>query len=145
MAASKKDWILLALNREPLDRIHLMKALFLLWKRCKQNIPDYFLFEPYLYGPCSFEVYDLLQKLLGEGLILQPLVPRQKWSKYYLTPRGAAHAKAAEKRADPVLLARLREIVDSISNLSFYALLQKVYKEAPEFTTRTVLRGAWRA
>ena len=53
MKTSKSKWILVILRRKSLDRIHIMKVLFLIWYRSREEIKDYFQFEPYLYGPYS--------------------------------------------------------------------------------------------
>ena len=67
MMISKRDWILLALRKTPLDRIRLMKTLFLVWNRSGRSIAGYFEFEPYLYGPCSLEMYSVLDDLTEHG------------------------------------------------------------------------------
>jgi len=128
------------LKISPLDRIHIMKALFLLWKRAGE-IPDYFHFEPYLYGPCSFEVYDVLRDLEREGLIVQPLHAVPQWAKYYLTERGKEEAARALCEIDPILRQQLKMVTKEVSQLGFYALLKRVYNEAPEFAVNSVIRG----
>ena len=137
----KKDWILLFLREAPLDRIHLMKALFLLWYRSGRDIPNYFVFEPYLYGPCSFEVYSILDGLTKEGLLVQPLQPAQQWARYYLTTKGMRQAKKAGDTAGPETIGKIKEITREVSRLGFYELLRKVYTEAPEFAKQSIIRG----
>jgi len=136
----KAKWILAILRISPLDRIHIMKALFLLWRRVGE-IPDYFHFEPYLYGPCSFEVYDVLAAMEKEGLIVQPSHPMPQWANYYLTERGRKEAEHAIREIDPELRERLETVTREVSRLGFYALLERVYDEAPEFAVNSVMRG----
>jgi hypothetical protein len=69
---SSSDWVLLVLRKAPLDRIRIMKALFLIWYRSGKSIPDFFSFEPYLYGPYSLEVYAALKNLVDADLAVQP-------------------------------------------------------------------------
>lgn len=139
MMLRKKDWILLALRRTPLDRIHIMKTLFLIWHRSEKKITDYFEFIPYLYGPCSFEVYTVLENLETNGFIVQPPHPMSQWVNYYLTERGK---KEAAKIASPPEILRLIETVaEEVSQLSFYELLRRVYAEAPDFAVNSMFRG----
>ncbi|KIE57799.1 hypothetical protein A946_11250 [Methylacidiphilum kamchatkense Kam1] len=139
MAHPKAKWILATLKVTPLDRIRIMKTLFLMWKR-EGNISDYFRFEPYLYGPCSFEVYDILAAMEREGLIVQPSHSVAQWAKYYLTQRGREEAERAIREITPELRERLEAITTEVSRFSFYELLKRVYTEAPEFATNSVLR-----
>lgn len=140
MALTKKDWILLSLKQVPLDRIHIMKALFLIWHRSDRNIKDYFSFLPYLYGPCSFEVYSALESLQADGLIVQPPHSIPQWVKYYLTERGKKEAEEAVKKASPDTLILIETVAEEASQLNFYELLRKVYTEAPDFAVNSMFR-----
>jgi hypothetical protein len=42
---------------------------------------------------------------------------------------------------DPPLRERLEEITREVNRLGFYALLKRVYDEAPEFAVNSVMRG----
>lgn len=141
MIISKRDWVLLLLRASPLDRIRLMKALFLLWYRSNKHIPEYFDFQPYLYGPCSFEVYSVLDEISKQGLVVQPPHPVHQWANYYLTERGRAAAKEAAQKVDPDTAMKIEQVAQEVSRLGFYELLKKVYNEAPEFAVNSVLRG----
>ena len=140
MAHPKAKWILAMLRISPLDRIHIMKALFLFQRRVGE-IPDFFHFEPYLYGPCSFEVYDVLATMEKEGLVVRPLHPMPHWVDYYLTQCGKKEAEQAARALDPQLRSHLEAVTKEISRLGFYELLRCVYEEAPEYTVNSVLRG----
>lgn len=141
MTLRKKDWILLLLRESPLDRIHIMKALFLIWHRSGRKIKDYFEFEPYLYGPCSFEVYSALENLQAEGFIVQPLHPIPQWVKYYLTEKGKKEANEVAKRTLPNTIKSIETVSDEVSQISFLELLRKVYAEAPDFTGDSIFKG----
>ena len=142
MKLTKSDWILAILRKKPLDRIHIMKLLFLIWHRSGRNIQQYFHFEPYLYGPCSIELYSELRKLLAHGLIVQPPYPMQQWSKYYLSNEGRIKAEEAIKKFDSETIDLIEKTIEEISHLGFLDLLKKVYQEAPEFAVKSVLKGA---
>ena len=141
MELHKKDWILLILRESPMDRIHIMKSLFLIWHRCHRNLPNYFEFVPYLYGPCSFEAYSVLENLQNTGLIVQPPHPKPLWVNYYLTNKGKKEAEEACKKVPPETLRIIKEVVKEISKLNFYELLQKVYREAPDFANNSMFKG----
>jgi uncharacterized protein YwgA len=103
------------LRISPLDRIHMMKVLFLLQRRAGE-IPDYFNFEPYFYGPCSLEVYDVLAALERGGLIVRPLHPIMSCRiVYYLTERGKKEAEKAARALDPLLREHLEALTMEVS------------------------------
>jgi len=141
MSLTKKDWILLVLKQASLDRIHIMKAAFLIWHRSGRNIPDYFEFIPYLYGPCSFEVYSVLGDLQTDGFILQPPHPLPRWVNYHLTDKGKREAEQATKRTPHDTLRVIGQVCKEISHLGFFGLLQRVYAEAPDFAVNSMFRG----
>jgi hypothetical protein len=111
---NKAKWILAMLKISPLDRIRIMKALFLL-KRRAGEIPDYFQFEPYLYGPCSFEAYDVLASMEREGLVVRPLHPIPNCVAYYLTERGKKEAEKAVCDLDPKMIEHLEAVTREVS------------------------------
>jgi uncharacterized protein YwgA len=141
---TKHDWVLLVLRHAPLDRVHLMKALFLLWYRTRnsdQPIADYFTFEPYFYGPYSLGVYAELRALSEEDLVVQPAQKRQEWAHYYLSERGKDAAERIAAKASPEQLKLVEQIAQEVANLEFRDLLRKVYSEAPEFATESLMKG----
>jgi len=145
MNQEKAKWILATLYFAPMDRIRLMKSLFLTWYRTGKSIPDYFQFEPYLYGPCSFEVYRILDDLEREGLIIRLPNPVPNWSIYYLTEKGKQVAQEAISQIEPTLRDRLKESAGEVTRLSFYQLLKRVYEEAPEFAINSVVKEVLRS
>lgn len=140
MQLQKRNWILLVLRRVPLDRIHLMKALFLIWCRSGRKIKDYFEFERYLYGPCSFEVYSELDKLMADELIVQPPHPLPQWVNYYLTKKGNKEAGEIAKKVDIETMTLIEETAMEVSQLGFLELLKKVYTEAPDYAVNSMFR-----
>lgn len=142
-ALNKRDWLLLLLRHKPLDRIRLMKALFLIWHRSGRNLEDYYEFTPYMYGPCSFDLYTELETLQQKHLVSQAPHPVAHWASYYLTPMGASRASAIQNAASGETVAFIRAVAEEVASLGFHALLRKVYSEAPDFASQTVL--PWRA
>lgn len=138
---SKRDWVLLLLRQSPLDRIRLMKALFLIWHRSGRRINGFYNFVPYMYGPCSFELYQELEELQRQHLISQAPHRVPRWASYCLTPSGQSEAELVEQRVDNEVLSVVATVAREVSNLNFAELLQKVYTEAPEFTSQSVVSG----
>lgn len=134
-------WILLLLREKPLDRIRLMKGLFLIWHRSGRDIPGFFEFIPYMYGPCSFELYDELEAAARDRLLTQLQDTYPRWSPYYITERGKEVADRSAQEIDPETLCRVRAVANEVAGLDFYTLLRQVYKEAPDFATDTVVKG----
>lgn len=145
MALRKKEWILLVLKQASLNRIHIMKALFLIWHRSGRNLSGYFEFIPYLYGPCSFEVYSVLRNMEFQRLIVQPPHSVQRWVNYYLTEKGKKKAKEISRQADPDMLRIIEKVVSEISQFNFYQLLQKIYSEAPDFATNSMFKEIFKS
>ena len=136
----REDQILVALRRAPLDRIRLMKTVFLAWYREKCPSPAPFEFQPYMYGPCAFSLYGTLETLQREGLVVQPPHSPSKWSKYYLTQAGIREAEGALVRLG-AQGHRISEISEWAANQTFRGLLDSVYAEAPDFATVSVFRS----
>lgn len=138
--SERRDWVLIALAEAPLDRIHLMKALFLLAARTESQIPGFFTFRPYMYGPYSFDLYGVLENLETDGLVTQS-ADVDRWSDYYLTNQGREEAARARLEISPDLARKLEDIVREIQPLSFKSLLAKVYTEAPEYAKNSVVKS----
>lgn len=135
---SKVDWILLFLNAMPLDRIHLMKALFLFWYRTGRRIEGFFKFKPYMYGPCSFDLYDELRSSQRDHLIAQASHIPAKYARFHITDLGRKMVEEAESKISASEQNLIREIANEVSNCGFRDLLQKVYTEAPDFASNSV-------
>ena len=137
---AKRDILLVALQAAPLDRLRLMKTAFLLWHRSGRPREGPFHFQPYLYGPCAFDLYSTLTDLVDRGLITTDPSQPPRWTDYRLTPAGREAAERAAERLGRRTAARLTEIAHWTSRQSFRSLLDVVYEEAPDFAVRSVLR-----
>jgi len=135
----KRDWLFLLLRHKPLDRIRLMKSLFLIWHRSGRKLKGFYEFTPYRYGPCSFELYRELEHLEQQHFVSQPPHGVVRWASYYLTPAGENEASRVASKADARTVQFVGSIAREVSSLGFHALLRKVYTEAPDFASRTVL------
>lgn len=136
MKLKKKDWILLLLNYSPLNRIHIMMTLFFIEQKTKRKIKNYFVFKPYLYGPCSFEVYSILINLSNNYLIFD--FTSNEGVKYYLSSKGRKEVEKIIKKVSPTYLKFIKDTVNEISKLSFWKLMKKINTEAPQFTKESI-------
>lgn len=130
--------ILTALQAVPLDRIHLMKTLFLVWYRGGRPKTGPFKFRPYLYGPCAFDLYAALEDMEQRGIVIHAPYPSSRWVRYYLTETG--RAKALRLIMDDEQRAQIVEIARWAAEQNFQSLLNQVYQEAPEYASKTILR-----
>ena len=143
MRPTQLDWLLAFLRQRPLDRLRLMKGLFLLWHRAQDNPPPgFFNFTPYIYGPCSFELYGTLDEAEGLGLLSRAPQTRINQARYFLTPRGSAYAADSWGKIPAEFRGPIENIVAEVDQQSFHALLTTVYAEAPEFATATIVTTA---
>lgn len=132
------DQILTALQAAPLDRIRLMKTVFLVWHRSGRPQTGPFHFQPYLYGPCAFDLYTALEDMEHRGLIAQTPHPISRWASYYLTGAGKAEAsRLTLECAQHVIIA---DIARWAATQTFRSLLNQVYQEAPDYASNSILR-----
>jgi len=141
----KQDWLLVYLflpTKEEInliDPIRIMKGLFLFKMEFKEKLYGFYDYKPYLYGPCSFEIYDDLLQLRLAGLVDEYSQPLSRWSYYRLTERGEAKAEQLIKEVSPDLLDRLKSIKMKVTELSFLNLLKEIYRQYPEYAKNSVI------
>jgi uncharacterized protein YwgA len=123
--------------------IRIMKGLFIF----SQKTPPHWLendslyhFEPYLYGPCSFDVYADLRELVTEGYLSAAPAPGCSWNYYFLTEKGKKASDEIRASLDAKALDYLRRIKNFVRKLSFSELLKVVYQNFPEYATKSVFR-----
>jgi hypothetical protein len=117
-----------------------MKALFLIWQRSNRRIPDFYEFVPYMFGPCSFDLYRELDSAENQRLVVQAPHPVMRWAPYFLTATGRAIADNVAFKTDRNTIQLVRSIASEVQSLPFLKLLQRVYTEAPDFATKSVAR-----
>ena len=118
--------------------IQIMKALFLFKMESKLSDSEFYKFEPYLYGPCSFEVYSDLASLQIQGLTdAQPSL--WGWKYYRLTDKGRNVAKEVVKEMDKKILDKLQSVKNTIMSKGFIELLSYVYTKYPEYAKNSII------
>jgi len=143
---NRKDWILLLLYAkgkeesfcEPIrGRIKLMKELFVLGQTIKPS--NFYKFVPYLYGPCSFELYEDLETLTQERLVDIFDEYRDGHGLYSLTKEGTEKSKKIFDSLDKAISDKINQIKGELNQLSFLDLLKKIYKEYPDFAKKSMV------
>ena len=141
----EKRNILLALMYLPTDKkleimspIQIMKALFLFKMELKLPDSEFYKFEPYLYGPCSFEVYSDLASLQIQGLT-DAESSFWGWKYYRLTDKGRNVAEEVVKKMDKSMLDSLQSIKNIVMSKNFMELLRYVYTKYPEYAKNSII------
>ncbi len=120
----KRDWLLIALG-ERLEPIQVQKTLFKFAEESGADDSERYDFEPYNWGPCSFEIYDDLGELREEQLVeFEP--SGRGWNAYRVTDKGVQVAQGLREKADSDLVDRMDDIRDYVTSRSFGRLLRDV-------------------
>jgi uncharacterized protein YwgA len=141
--ATPREWLLLLFERSaaPIDRIRIQKAMFLFSQRSKAGEEEKYTFQPYNYGPFSFEIYPDLDLLVAEGFLNQQRVEWMSSPLYSLTTRGAEAARETMSRVSETRLAFLHGLREYVQNHSFTSLLKEIYRLYPSYATRSAFRS----
>jgi hypothetical protein len=147
---ARREWLILlaALEGAPdgLDPVRLQQSMFM-FSRCP-GVPlsSKYAFEPGVYGAISDELYDDLDRLVGERLL--DAVPEKgaHWSLYKPSEATFERARRILRRAEADDLVdatrQLAEIKQYVSSADFGELLGRVYAEHPEFAVNSVFHRA---
>ena len=136
--AEARDWLLRFIagssdDREWIDRIRIMKGMFLFQKNGAPEEVRY-AFRAYRYGPFTEEIYHDLTTLERDGYIESSIDERN----YRATGIGYNHVRELAAPA----ARKLDTIRDEVSSLTFMGLLNRVYNEYPDYATNTVVPEA---
>lgn len=143
MALDKADWTLLAIaaaGRKGLTPAQLQKTLFLVKQNFRNELKDFYAFEPYNYGPFDKSIYEDARVYAQKGMVKMNGVSGQNWSKYYITTEGAAKAQPLRSNADTNAMSYLEKIVHWAQSLSFPQLISAIYKQYPEYKVNSVFK-----
>ncbi|MCK4576195.1 hypothetical protein KAU34_07290 [candidate division WOR-3 bacterium] len=137
----KIDWLLALLyakEKEPIDsEVRLMKELFIIRKNL-HDIDDsqFYQFVPYLYGPCSFEVYKDVSKLEKDGFIEIKYDKNKRWSIFSITKKGSDYIERMGGNIPKIV----EDVKNELNGIAFIELLRRVYKKYPHFAEKSILR-----
>ena len=132
----KCDWLLISIG-EGIEPIQLQKLLFKFAEESEAPQGELYEFEPYNWGPCSFEIYDDLSALRSNDL-LEAIPCGRGWNKYRLTCKGKDQVEKLKHSADAKLLKRLDGNYQYVTNRNFGQLLKDVYEDYPEFAKKSL-------
>ena len=143
----RRDWLLLFLalplpnhpTPPALDPLRVMKGMFLLAQGADLPHAQAYQFLPYLYGPCSFEIYHDLDGLVAAGLVAAEQPWGRSWHLYTPTAHGHREAEHLRGQVPRAALDTLREIKQYVAFTPYRRLLRDVYRQYPEYATQSVL------
>ncbi len=139
---ARQDWLLLFIVGTEhydswVDRIRLMKGMFLFQEDGDAPPEVDYDFQPYDYGPFTREVYEDLEELGRRGLILEA----RDGKSYRATAAGRSRFEDLyELGLDAEAVERLRNLRVELDDLTFRQLLKRVYDAHPESAARSVAR-----
>lgn len=139
MALERADWTLLAIaaaQGAPLSPVQLQKSLFVLGREMPGEVGNFYLFQPYNYGPFDRSVYADVDQMESRGLVTR--VPLRQWSGYAATGAGIAAAAALRKDANPRAVDFLDRVVAWTRALSFQDLVRAIYVKYPEMRAKSI-------
>ena len=140
---TRQDWLLRFIaspdaENDWVDRIRVMKGMFLFQHEHSAPAEINYSFAPYNYGPFTPEVYRDVEALLRQGLVAQT---RDEKS-YRVTDAGREYVDSIP--FDATHSGTLQEIRSEVVRLSFRSLLKRVYEAHPDFAANTVARDVLR-
>jgi len=116
-----------------------MKGLFLFKMELGDELKEFYDFVPYLYGPCSFEIYSDLSKLQLDNFVDEISLPFSRWSYYRLSERGQEESEKLKNAATSDLVLKLIDIKRRVMSPPFLSLLREIYKKYPEYARSSVI------
>jgi len=110
-------------------------------------------FEPYKYGPFSEQIYDELEMLILWDVIEEEEMDTDVDSirdesdksshankRFTLTEKGEKVASEVNRSLDDDIEEEFEEIVDEYLDMSVDDLLEYVYKQYPDYTTKSEIK-----
>jgi hypothetical protein len=139
-----KDWTLLviaAAQGEPLQPVHLQKALFLLGENltnAQRKTVEFYEFQPYDFGPFAQQIYADADDLEAEGLILITRTRTRAYREYVATVAGLKRAEDLRSQLAEPVRDYLDRVVAWVRRLSFDQLVRWVYRKYPDMRVNSV-------
>lgn len=124
-------------DKKIIDPLRIMKGIFLICQEIDE-FKNLYKFEPYLYGPCSFEIYSDLRRLMTKGIVQEHAQEIHYWSLYSLTDAGKEIAQQIIKKIPKESLNKISDIKQTITKLSFIELLKFIYRKYPDYAKKSI-------
>lgn len=132
----KSEWLLMAIG-DRIEPIQIQKTMFKFAKEADASSDTIYEFEPYNWGPCSFEIYDDLAILRERGLV-ETVPTHRGWSTYRLSGKGQREATELRSKANKKLLQKLDEVRQWVVSRTFEQLLRDVYAGYPMYAVQSM-------
>ena len=130
--------IIAAAGGERLTPVQLQKVAFLVGKQFANDLPDYYEFEKYHYGPFCVDLYRDAEALQRDGLISITLNPRGGWKEFAATPKGI---EVGVEENPGRVASFIAERVTWAMDMSFQELVRAVYRSHPQYRENSVFQG----
>jgi uncharacterized protein YwgA len=143
---TKRDWLILLLaykgaNSSALDPVRIQKGMFLLSMEGTIPEAERYEFEPYHYGPYSFDLRSDADNLVRQNLADRLPVSGYTWGRYRLTQEGVDYAMRVIEEAGLTSARRVYEVKQAVTGKNFADLLREVYARYPAFAENSVFTG----
>jgi uncharacterized protein YwgA len=125
-------------NPEISGMLMFTKQFFVFVKEIKKDLEDTFKFIAYDYGPYSFVLKDLIDKLSTEGYI--KVIAYEERRDFVLTDKGVERAKKAYEKLDNKTRVTLEKLRYEATQLGYSGVLRYVYSRYPEYTIASKIR-----
>lgn len=139
----KKNLLLAALSAggtNPHTPVQVQKLIFLIERNVANELGgSVFEFNPYDYGPFDSSIYEVLQELEVQGLVVS-MVTTRGWKKYQLTENGMTEGSRLLEEFPKRAADYVRSVSEFVRRLSFAELVSSVYKAYPEMKANSVFR-----
>jgi uncharacterized protein len=126
---------------QPLDRIRMQKAVFLVNRNGPKTWRTLYEFEPYNWGPFCRPLQDDLRQLVAEGRMELRKTHLQQYPSYVTSGLGTDEANGIFDEIEPAPLSFLRDVRKFVTTRSFNQLLRDVYGAFPEFAAKSQFIG----
>lgn len=122
-----------ARESEPLDRIRMQKAVFLLEMNGPPAWRDAFRFRPYDWGPYSRDLANAIDVAITKGFLEQAAIPGRRYGSYRTTFEGEHTVDLALSTMTASEAEFVRRVREFVTTRSFGQLLRDVYAAYPEY------------
>lgn len=145
MNINRRDWLIALLhaagtrgyNEPVVGSVRIMKLLFLIKQRIQLN--NFYTFQPYLYGPCSFDVYKDLAELTKESIVEEIKDKYTKFETFKLTTKGEKEGERTFSELPDETKKAIEEVKTEFNQMSFVTLLRYVYSKYPKYRRLSVI------
>jgi DNA-binding PadR family transcriptional regulator len=101
-----------------------------------------YVFIPYNYGACSFDIYRDLDALVDAGLIERSQEAWSSWPTYLPTAAGQENAAALMQEAQGKAINYLQKTKGRLFSQSFVEMLREIYKAYPKYAKNSLVKLA---